>query len=320
MEGLGGKLGMVVVMLIVAKVVMHADITASRAALSFGAVFVAEFLTRALAEKEEAEGPALPDIGGQVVTSPFGRIDPNKGFLDKVDHFCVSKLGVDKSLEELHVQLGAPENINPLDVLHKKEAFAVGVPVFLALIFSMLDLPVAAALIGIPVGFQLPEMMMRGQVSARQKEIMRNFSTMVDLAALTIESGLDYMQAFDKIIKVARQKTELEKEMERMLTEASLGYTRRDALTRFANRTGLQEIRSFTGLIIQSDELGTSLVDLLRNFGGDLRYRRMQNAEKAAAQAATKMLIPMFVFIFPVVFIAMLAPMVLQLVTGGMPF
>jgi len=310
---------MAVVMLLIMRL-MGRPLSASLIAVTLGAIFVAEALTRALAPKEEAEGPALPDIGGQVITSPFGKIDPSRGFLHKVDHFCVQKLGVDKPLEELHIQLGAPEHINPLDVLHKKEAFAVAIPVFMFVIFSVLDLPSFLAVLGMPIGFMLPEMMLRGQVSSRQKDIMRGFSTMVDLAALTIEGGLDYMQAFDKIIKVARHKTELEKEMERMITESSLGYTRREALTRFANRTGLQEIRSFVGLIIQSDELGTSLVELLRNYGGDLRYRRIQNAEKAAAQAATKMLIPMFVFIFPVVFIAMLAPMVLQLVTGGMPF
>ena len=51
------------------------------------------------------------------------------------------------------------------------------------------------------------------------------------------------------------------------------------------------------GLIIQSDELGTSLVELLRNYSADMRFRRLNKAEKLAAQAATKMLIPLFIFI-----------------------
>lgn len=319
MEGLGGKVVMAVGMLLILRL-MGRPITAAMAVLTVGAVCVAEALTRLAMADEGPEGPALPEVGGNVVTSPFGRIDPNRSLLDKIDHFCVRKLKVDQSLEELHIQLGAPENLNPLDVLHQKEAFALVAPVFLFLVCGIVELPVSLAVLGAPIGFQLPDMLLRGRVASRQKEIMRNFATMVDLAALTIESGLDYMQAFDKIVQVAREKTELEKEMERMLTEASLGYTRRDALLRFSARTGLQPIRSFVNLIIQSDELGTSLVGLLRNFSGDLRYQRIQNAEKAAAQAATKMLIPMFIFIFPVVFIAMLSPMVLQLVTGGMPF
>src|SRR6185295_17848939 len=117
-EGLGGKVVMSVVMLLVMRL-MGRPLTASLVAVTLGAIFVAEALTRALAPPEDAEGPALPDIGGQVITSPFGKIDPNRSWVDKVDHFCVTKLNVDKSLEELHVQLGAPEHINPLDVPHK---------------------------------------------------------------------------------------------------------------------------------------------------------------------------------------------------------
>ncbi|MDR1684063.1 MAG: type II secretion system F family protein, partial [Elusimicrobiota bacterium] len=126
--------------------------------------------------------------------------------------------------------------------------------------------------------------------------------------------------AFERIVKIAKQKTLLEVEIEKTLNETKLGYSRREALERLAARTGAQDIRSFVGLIVQSDELGTSLVDLLRNFSIDLRFRRLNKAEKLAAQASTKMLIPLFLFIFPVVFIMMLAPMIADFAKGGMPF
>ncbi|MCX5783706.1 MAG: type II secretion system F family protein [Elusimicrobia bacterium] len=88
-----------------------------------------------------------------------------------------------------------------------------------------------------------------------------------------------------------------------------------------ANRTGVQEVRSFVGLIVQSDELGTSLVELLRNYSTDLRFRRLTRAEKMAAQASTKMLVPLFIFIFPTVFILILAPMLSNIMkSGGLPF
>ena len=150
--------------------------------------------------------------------------------------------------------------------------------------------------------------------------ILRNFPTFVDLAALTIESGLDYLSAFERIVKNAKEKTELEIEIDKTLNEVQLGYSRRNALERMALRTGLQEIRSFVGLIIQSDELGTSLVELLRNYAADMRFRRLNKAEKLAAQASTKMLIPLFIFIFPTVFIMMLSPMIKSLLKGGLGF
>ena len=150
--------------------------------------------------------------------------------------------------------------------------------------------------------------------------MVKNFATTVDLMALIIESGLDYMTAFERIVKIAKEKTLLEVEIEKTLTETKLGYSRREALERMAARTGVQDIRSFVGLIVQSDELGTSLVQLLRNFSTDLRFRRLNTAEKLAAQASTKMLIPLFIFIFPVVFIMMLSPMIADFMRGGMPF
>ena len=121
-------------------------------------------------------------------------------------------------------------------------------------------------------------------------------------------------------IKIAKEKTLLEVEIEKTLNETKLGYSRRESLERMAARTGVQDIRSFVGLIVQSDELGTSLVQLLRNFSTDLRFRRLNKAEKLAAQASTKMLIPLFIFIFPVVFIMMLSPMIADFMRGGMPF
>jgi tight adherence protein C len=171
-------------------------------------------------------------------------------------------------------------------------------------------------------GFFVPDAIFNGRVRARQGDIMRNFPTMVDLMALTIEAGLDYMAAIERILKNVRpaQRTELENELQKMINEVQLGYTRRDALKRLAMRTGVPEIRSFVGLIIQSDELGTSLVELLRNYAADMRFRRLNKAEKLAAQAATKMLIPLFIFIFPTVFIMMLAPMMKSLISGGLGF
>ncbi|MBI4377191.1 MAG: type II secretion system F family protein [Elusimicrobia bacterium] len=249
------------------------------------------------------------------LATAFSSLNPKGGFLDRLDLFLIRALRLDTRLEEIHTMLGRPLNPTPLQMLHMKELMAV---LAMIMIFLLTDSP-ALSLFGL-TAFFLPDMIFNRQIRSRQTEIMRQFPTMVDLAALTIEAGLDYMSAFDRIIKSSRIKGELENEMEKTLGEISLGYTRRDALRRFAMRTGLQEIRSFVGLIIQSDELGTSLVDLLRNYASDMRFRRLNKAEKLAAQASTKMLFPLFIFIFPTVFIMMLAPMMKSLMTGGLGF
>ncbi len=247
--------------------------------------------------------------------SAFDRINPSGTLIERVDFFFVHNLGFDRKLSELHMLLGAPAAPSPLNILHMKELCGAVIPLF---VWYLAETPWALALS--PVCFMMPDMYFKGKIQERQQNILRNFPALVDLAALTIESGLDYMNAFDRIIKSAKKKSELEIEFEKTISEVQLGYSRRDALRRMAMRTGLQEIRSFVGLIIQSDELGTSLVDLLRSFGQDMRFRRMNRAEKLAAQAATKMLIPIFLFIFPTVFILMLAPMMMNLFQGGLGF
>ena len=247
--------------------------------------------------------------------SSFARLDPESKLLDRVAVFCLTTFHLEDKLEEMYLQLGSPEKPQPVDILYTKIIVAVLLPAALMLLFKSFW-----PILFIPAGFILPDVLIRGKIQKRQAEILGNFSTTVDLAALIIESGLDYLTAFERIIKVAREKTILEDELETTIGEIKLGYSRREALERFAARTGVQEVRTLVGLIIQSDELGTSLVDLLRNFSTDLRYSRLNKAEKLAAQASTKMLFPLFIFIFPTIFILILSPMLGGLLSGGLGF
>jgi len=276
-------------------------------------------VTRMFAPPADADESDLSKLAKKEVgtSSAFSSLNPNGSLLDRVDLFLLKTAHLDVKIEELHMMLGRPQKPTPLDILHLKEFFALAFGVGGVLLSGQWVVIVFGA-----VGFFVPDSIFNGRIRTRQADIMRNFPTMVDLMALTIEAGLDYMAAIERILKNIRpeQRTELEKELEKMVNEVQLGYTRRDALKRLAMRTGVPEIRSFVGLIIQSDELGTSLVELLRNYAADMRFRRLNKAEKLAAQAATKMLIPLFIFIFPTVFIMMLAPMIKGLMAGGLGF
>ncbi|MBI3289179.1 MAG: type II secretion system F family protein [Elusimicrobia bacterium] len=275
--------------------------------------------SRMFAPPGEADEGDLSRLAKKEVgtSSAFSSLNPNGGLIDKLDLFLLKTFHLDVKLEELHMLMGRPQKPTPVEMLHLKELLAGG---FCAVIYVLTSEPVLA-MFGL-IGFFIPDSLFNGQIRTRQADIMRNFPTMVDLMALTIEAGLDYMAAIERILKNVKQaqRTELENELQKMINEVQLGYTRRDALKRLAMRTGVAEIRSFVGLIIQSDELGTSLVELLRNYAADMRFRRLNKAEKLAAQAATKMLIPLFIFIFPTVFIMMLAPMMKSLVEGGLGF
>ena len=266
-------------------------------------------------EEERSAINDISDMAGKEI-SAFSKLENSKNFWDKLDIFFARQMGLEKKLDETYMLLGSPATTNPLKMLHLKLIAGAALPI----IFYVLSTS-PFVLIFAPLGFLLPDAAIySGRIRRRQEDIIRNFPTFVDLGALMIESGLDYMTAFDRIVKIAPVKTGLELEIEKTINEVQLGYSRRDALRRLSLRTGLQEVRSFVGLIVQSDELGTSLVELLRNYSADMRFRRLNKAEKLAAQASTKMLIPLFIFIFPTVFILMLAPMISDLITGGMPF
>ena len=283
--------------------------------LAIGAFATFAVVLNLLAPKEKKE--SLMDISVQQFksTSSFSRLKPEEKFMDRVAVFCLRTFKLESSLEEMHMQLGSPDTPQPVDILYSKVLYALVLPAAMMLLFQSIW-PV----ILVPLCFYVPDITIKSKIQKRQAEILGNFSTTVDLAALIIESGLDYLTAFERIIKIAKEKTILEEELEKTINEIKLGYSRREALERFAARTGVQEVRSLVGLIIQSDELGTSLVDLLRNFSSDLRSRRLSRAEKLAAQASTKMLFPLFMFIFPTIFILILAPMIMGLVSGGMGF
>jgi len=281
---------------------------------SFG---IFQFIYRLLSPKQASQS-AMADISdmGTKDSSPFSRLENSQNPFDKLCFLFGRKFKQEQKMEAMFILLGRPAKLDPLKMLQLKLKLAIIIPVVLLLLGN-----IPLAVLGMLIGYGIPDMALWNRsIKQRQRDIIRGFPTFVDLGALMIESGLDYMTAFDRIVKISTEKTGLELEIEKTINEVQLGYSRRDALRRLSDRTGLQEVRSFVGLIVQSDELGTSLVELLRNYSADMRFRRLNKAEKMAAQASTKMLIPLFIFIFPTVFILMLAPMISDLIHGGMPF
>ena len=97
-----------------------------------------------------------------------------------------------------------------------------------------------------------------------------------------------------------------------MIQENRLGTSRKEALQRWAYRTGLPDIQSLTSMIIQSEELGTSLATVLRTYAEDMRNRRILRAEEIAGKIPVKILFPMMVFFFPIVFVIILGPVALD--------
>lgn len=161
-------------------------------------------------------------------------------------------------------------------------------------------------------GAMLPELNLRQQVTKRQLLIVRALPDVLDLLTVSVKAGLGFDSALLKVTE--KMKGPLPQEMGQVLHEVKMGVTRRDALKSLAERTGVKELQSFVGTIIQADQLGVSISNVLQLQSEGLREHRRQVAEEKAMKAPVKMLFPLVLFIFPTLFIVLLGPAVLQIV------
>lgn len=160
--------------------------------------------------------------------------------------------------------------------------------------------------------YACPGLWLRSVLADRQRRIQRSLPFVMDLLTLSVEAGLDFMSAMQRI--VSRGKVDaLEEEFLRVLREIQLGKTRRNALRDMSERVDQPDLRSVLNSLVQADELGVGIASILRIQADQIRQRRFERAEKMANEAPVKMLFPLVAFIFPAVFLVLLGPIVLQI-------
>jgi tight adherence protein C len=163
----------------------------------------------------------------------------------------------------------------------------------LALVFG------AAGLLG-------PGFLLSKAAARRADRIDQELPQFVDQLALIIEAGMSFDAAVTYLADVSDGP--LGEEMRRVLTELRVGESRRTAIRNFAVRVGSDDAMAFANAVLASDQLGSPLGAILRSQASDLRHRRQIYAEERAQKAPVKMLIPMAIFILPVMFVLILAP------------
>jgi len=164
------------------------------------------------------------------------------------------------------------------------------------------------------MGFFLPVMLLRSKITRRQDEIIKAMPDALDLLTVCVEAGLGFDQAMSKVNE--KWENELSLAFGRVIQEIRLGKLRREALRDMAERIDIGDVTSFVAAIIQADQLGVSIGKVLRIQSDQMRIRRRQRAEKKAHEAPIKMLIPMAFLIFPSIYIVLLGPAALILVTS----
>jgi tight adherence protein C len=160
--------------------------------------------------------------------------------------------------------------------------------------------------------YAYPALWLRAVLADRQHKIQKSLPFVMDLLTLSVEAGLDFMSAMQRIVSKGKVDA-LEEELLRVLREIQLGKTRRNALRDLSERVDQQDLRSVLNSLIQADELGVGIASILRIQSDQIRQRRFERAEKMANEAPVKMLFPLVAFIFPAVFLVLLGPIVLQI-------
>jgi tight adherence protein C len=155
-------------------------------------------------------------------------------------------------------------------------------------------------------GILLPGFFLSKAASRRAEKIDTALPHFVDQLALLIEAGMSFDAAVTYLADVSEGP--IGEEMRRVLTELRVGESRRTAIRNFAVRVGSEDTMAFANAVLASDQLGSPLGAILRAQATDLRHRRQINAEERAQKAPVKMLIPMAIFILPVMFVLILGP------------
>ncbi|HXL98581.1 MAG TPA: type II secretion system F family protein [Rhizomicrobium sp.] len=173
-----------------------------------------------------------------------------------------------------------------------------------------------AALGGALVGFYLPDLFVSNRIQKRQQSVMQAFPDALDLMLICVESGMSIESSFTRVAtEIGQQSVELAEELG--LTTAELSYLpdRRVAFENLAKRTGHTGVKAVAAALNQAEKYGTPLGQALRVAAQENREMRMQEAEKKAASLPAKLTVPMILFFLPCLFVVILGPAVMKVMT-----
>ena len=165
------------------------------------------------------------------------------------------------------------------------------------------------------LGFYLPDLLLKSRIDRRQDAVRKAMPDALDLLTICVEAGLGLEAAMSKIHE--KWDNEISRAFGRVVREIQLGKIRREAMRDMSDRLGIPEMTSFVAAIIQSEQLGVSMAQVLRIQADQMRIKRRQLAEEKAHEAPIKMLVPMGIFIFPALCIVLMAPAFLILLASS---
>ena len=247
------------------------------------------------------------DSGFVLIFKPFYRI-----FLPLIDRIPMPEYK--KKLGKYIVTAGIERDVTANDM--------IGFQVSVMLVFVLCGMVIFdnwfyIVLIAIG-GLLYPYLWIYEKKKQRQENIRQSMPDVVDMLSLTVEAGLAFSAAVQKVCEIYRHDNDpFIVELYLMDQNIKLGRSREEALRVMSDRVDLMELDSFCSTLIQASQMGSSISDVLKSQADRMRSERFLKAEKVGAQASQKLLFPMMIFIFPIIFIVIFGPYVVQFILGS---
>lgn len=156
-----------------------------------------------------------------------------------------------------------------------------------------------------------PHLWLSNKKKRRQSAILKSMPDAIDLLTTSVEAGLGIDAAMAQVGE--KVKGPIAKEFRRVLREMTMGAPRREALRDMSDRVDLPDMVQFVNAVVQAEQMGVSLAQVIRVQADQMRTRRRQRAEKQAHKAPIKMVFPLVFFIFPAIFVVILGPAAMNL-------
>ncbi len=166
-------------------------------------------------------------------------------------------------------------------------------------------------------GYMSPDFWLSYRIGAWKKKLQRSMPDAIDLLVICVDAGLGLDQALLRVgDELAISHPEINKEFTQVNLAQRAGQPRLEAWQALATRTKVDEFIQFVSMLVQTDKFGTPVSKALSRFAEELRMKRRQRAEEAASKTKIKIIFPLVLFIFPCIFIVLLAPAILSIASG----
>ncbi|RBP65995.1 tight adherence protein C [Alkalibaculum bacchi] len=221
--------------------------------------------------------------------------------------------GLQEKYENTIIMAGSPKNVSFARIVAVQMMFSL----LLALLLYMASsngesTDYLIIFMGATIGFILPYRMIKVKADQRKEEITRSLPDVLDLLYVSVEAGLSFDMALKRTIdKITGP---LSDEFHKALEEIRLGRNRQEALRAIVKRTGVDDLSTFITSVIQTEQLGSDIANMLQIQSTTMRQKRRQRAEEAARKLPVKMLFPLVFFIFPTLFIVVLGPAIIRII------